>query len=136
MAADRASEAPVTLASSELAEMSGNERIKLDSKGLFFVADPKQPHSFKDEVGALEQGRAETLSNTAKELSKFFEEGDPKTLAKNLLSFDPREAVKILHSLDDERASALVNALPADRIHDYLEAYRAQTVKNGTQKKP
>jgi len=72
MAADRASEAPVTLASSELAEMSGNERIKLDSKGLFFVADPKQPHSFKDEVGALEQGRAETLSNTAKELSKFF----------------------------------------------------------------
>jgi len=41
-----------------------------------------------------------------------------------------------LHSLDDERASALVNALPADKIHDYLEAYRAKTVKNGAKKKP
>jgi len=72
MATDRAPDAPVTLATSDLTEMSGNERIKLESKGLYLVADTKQPHSFKDEVGALEQGSAETLSNTAKELSKFF----------------------------------------------------------------
>jgi flagellar motility protein MotE (MotC chaperone) len=71
-----------------------------------------------------------------KELSKFFEEGEPDTLAKNLLKFDPKEAVKILRSLDDERASAIVNALPTDKYHDYLEAYRAQTAKDGAKKKP
>jgi sulfite reductase (ferredoxin) len=62
----------VTLASSELAAMSGNERIKLESKGLFFVADPKGSHTFRDEVEALERGSAPTLTNTGKELSKFF----------------------------------------------------------------
>jgi flagellar motility protein MotE (MotC chaperone) len=71
-----------------------------------------------------------------KELSKFFEEGDPADLAKKLLSFDPREAARILRSLDDERASAIVNALPAEHYHDYLEAYRAQTAKDGGTKKP
>ena len=72
MTTDRAPDAPVTLASSQLEEMSGNERIKRESKGLFFVADAKSPHGFRDEVAALERGEAETLSNTAKELSKFF----------------------------------------------------------------
>jgi sulfite reductase (ferredoxin) len=52
--------------------MSANERIKRESKGLFVVADGKGPHTFRDEVEALEQGEAPTLSNTAKELSKFF----------------------------------------------------------------
>ena len=89
-----------------------------------------------DEITRDSEARNARDAASWKELSKFFEEGDPKDLAKNLLSFDPREAVKILHSLDDERASALVNALPADKIHDYLEAYRAQTVKNGAKKKP
>ena len=89
-----------------------------------------------DEVTRDSEARNARDAASWKELSKFFEEGEPKDLAKNLLSFEPREAVKILHSLDDERASALVNALPADKIHDYLEAYRAQTVKNGAQKKP
>jgi len=87
-----------------------------------------------DEVTRDSEARNARDAASWKELSKFFEEGDPKDLAKNLLSFDPREAVKILHSLDDERASALVNALPADKIHAYLEAYRAQTVKNGAKK--
>ena len=71
MAADRSPDAPVTLASSLLEEMSGNERIKRESKGLFFVADGKGK-SFRDEVEALERGEAKTLTNTAKELSKFF----------------------------------------------------------------
>src|SRR5262245_26767601 len=52
--------------------MSANERIKRESKGLFVVADGKETHGFRDELVALEQGDAPTLSNTAKELSKFF----------------------------------------------------------------
>lgn len=71
-----------------------------------------------------------------KAIAKFFEEGDPTDLAKKLLSYEPREAVKILRSLDDERASAIVNALPADKYHDYLEAYRAQTSKDGAKQQP
>lgn len=62
----------VTLVDSELSEMHKNERIKVESRGLFQVADPKEPHSFRDEVEALERGDAATISNTAKELSKFF----------------------------------------------------------------
>ena len=89
-----------------------------------------------DEITRDSEARNARDAASWKELSKFFEEGDPKQLAKNLLSFEPREAVKILQSLDDERASELVNALPTDKIHDYLEAYRAQTVKNGAKKKP
>ena len=57
-----------------------------------------------DEVTRDSEARNARDAASWKELSKFFEEGDPKDLAKNLLSFDPREAVKILHSLDDERA--------------------------------
>jgi sulfite reductase (ferredoxin) len=72
LATERSPDAPVTLASSQLEEMSANERIKRESKGLFFVADGKQTHTFRDEVRALEQGSAPTLSGTAKELSKFF----------------------------------------------------------------
>jgi sulfite reductase (ferredoxin) len=71
MAADPSPDAPVTLATSQLEEMSGNERIKRESKGLYFVADGKGK-SFRDEVEELERGEAKTLTNTAKELSKFF----------------------------------------------------------------
>jgi flagellar motility protein MotE (MotC chaperone) len=66
-----------------------------------------------------------------KSISKFFEEGDPAEMAKKLLSYDAKEAARILRSLDDERASAIINALPADKYHDYLEALRALTVKDG-----
>lgn len=63
----------ISLASGELAAMSKNERIKTASKGLFFVAGPKgEVHAFGDEIDALTRGEAETLSNEAKELSKFF----------------------------------------------------------------
>jgi sulfite reductase (ferredoxin) len=63
----------VSLASGELAAMSKNERLKTASRGLFFVAGPKgEVHAFGSEIDALEKGEAETLSNEAKELSKFF----------------------------------------------------------------
>ena len=65
--------AAVSLASGDLAAMSKNERIKTASQGLFFVAGPKgEIHTFGSEIDALTRGEAETLSNEAKELSKFF----------------------------------------------------------------
>jgi sulfite reductase (ferredoxin) len=62
----------VTLAAGEPARMSKNERLKTASQGLFFVAGPKGVHAFGSEIDALTKGEAETLSNEAKELSKFF----------------------------------------------------------------
>jgi sulfite reductase (ferredoxin) len=61
----------VSLATSDVREMSKNERLKAASEGLFWVAG-KQRHSFADEVDAMTRGEAETLSGDAKELSKFF----------------------------------------------------------------
>ncbi|HKJ24988.1 MAG TPA: hypothetical protein VKB65_09220, partial [Myxococcota bacterium] len=61
----------VTLKNSSVEDMSKNERIKLASRGLFFV-DPDGAVTFGDEVAALGDGSQETISNTAKELSKFF----------------------------------------------------------------
>jgi sulfite reductase (ferredoxin) len=73
MAAENPPKAPVTLESSEPGEMSKVERIKAASEGLFFVSGGKEGrHSFAEEVGALSSGDAVTLSNEAKELSKFF----------------------------------------------------------------
>ncbi len=72
MARDVEARPAVTLAESSLSEMSKNERIKVASRGLFYVDDGKSRHSFLDEVEALEKGEAETLGSTAKELSKFF----------------------------------------------------------------
>jgi flagellar motility protein MotE (MotC chaperone) len=89
-----------------------------------------------DEVTRDSEARNARDAASWKELSKFFEDGEPADLAKKLLSFDRREAAKILRSLDDERASAIVNALPADKYHDYLDAYRAETAKDGAKKKP
>ncbi|MCP3983317.1 MAG: NADPH-dependent assimilatory sulfite reductase hemoprotein subunit [bacterium] len=62
----------VTLLTGSLADMSKNERIKVESKGLFHVLDPKEPHSFRDELVEMGSGERETLSGNAKELSKFF----------------------------------------------------------------
>jgi sulfite reductase (NADPH) hemoprotein beta-component len=61
-----------SLKAATLAEMSENERIKLESKGLFFVADGKGTHTFLDEVRKLDSGEEASISGTAKELSKFF----------------------------------------------------------------
>jgi sulfite reductase (ferredoxin) len=69
--ADR-SDAPVTLAASALEAMSGNERIKRESRGLLVVSDGKDRHGFREELDGLERGALPTLSGTAKELSKFF----------------------------------------------------------------
>ena len=63
----------VTLADSDLAEMSKNERIKVASRGLFFAGDGSQtPHAFADEIEALTRGERPTIGTEAKELSKFF----------------------------------------------------------------
>jgi len=61
----------ITLKNSSLDDMSKNERIKVASRGLFFV-DPDGGVTFGDEVAALSDGSEPTLSNTAKEISKFF----------------------------------------------------------------
>jgi sulfite reductase (ferredoxin) len=64
--------APVTLKDGALAEMSKNERIKVESKGLYYVSDGKGGvHGFRDEIEALERGEKPTIGSEAKELSKF-----------------------------------------------------------------
>ncbi len=60
-----------TLKNSDIAQMSKVERLKAESEGLFHVSDPKKPRTFRDEVDALSRGDEPTLSNNAKELSKF-----------------------------------------------------------------
>jgi len=72
MAEDRAQPVPVSLRSGDLAAMSKNERLKVESEGLYWVATPGDRHGFGDEVQALERGERETLSGEAKEISKFF----------------------------------------------------------------
>jgi len=62
----------ITLKSAGLGEMSKNERIKLESQGLFYVADPKEPHTFLDEIQALSREERTRIGGVAKELSKFF----------------------------------------------------------------
>jgi sulfite reductase (ferredoxin) len=62
----------VSLASARIDAMSKNERIKVESRGLFYVSAKGGVHTFLDELVALERGEAETLSGEAKELSKFF----------------------------------------------------------------
>jgi sulfite reductase (ferredoxin) len=62
----------VTLGSGDLDSMSKNERIKLESQGLFFVSENGTAHSFLDEVEALDRGDRPSISKPAKELSKFF----------------------------------------------------------------
>jgi sulfite reductase (ferredoxin) len=60
----------VTLADSPIEEMSKNERIKVESQGLFFLDGGK--HTFAAELDALSRGEIPTIGNEAKELSKFF----------------------------------------------------------------
>jgi len=62
---------PATLVDSELSEMSKNETLKVESQGLFWVAG-KTKHSFRSEIEDLTAGRAPTLSNEGKEISKHF----------------------------------------------------------------
>ena len=71
MAGAKPTPAPITMKNAELAAMSKNERIKVESKGLFFVSGKGETHTFLDEISALD-GEAKTIGNEAKELSKFF----------------------------------------------------------------
>lgn len=62
----------VTLENASLEEMSKNERIKVESKGLYYVSDGKGGlHTFRDEIDALERAERPTIGGEAKELSKF-----------------------------------------------------------------
>lgn len=71
MAHEPQPEAPINLANSDLSQMSSNERIKVESKGLFYVAERAGRHTFREEIDALSRGEP-TISGNAKELSKFF----------------------------------------------------------------
>ena len=64
-------ESAVTLLNSDLSQMSANERIKVESKGLVYISDKAGTHTFRDEIDAIDRGEP-TISGTAKELSKFF----------------------------------------------------------------
>jgi sulfite reductase (ferredoxin) len=63
---------PITLKTAALPQMSKNERIKVESRGLFYVAEDGRVHPFLDELHELDAASRETISGTAKELSKFF----------------------------------------------------------------
>jgi sulfite reductase (ferredoxin) len=66
-------ESAATLENAPLEELSKNERIKVQSRGLLLVDEGKgETHSFRDELDQLTRGERPTISNTAKELSKFF----------------------------------------------------------------
>ncbi|HTO55001.1 MAG TPA: hypothetical protein VMR50_16580 [Myxococcota bacterium] len=71
MPEDTPPDEPITLATSELSEMSKNETLKIESQGLFWVAG-KTKHSFRSEIEDLTAGRAPTLTNEGKEISKHF----------------------------------------------------------------
>ncbi len=72
MARERPDAPTVTLKSAEVGRMSANERIKTGSQGLFYVSAKGEVHTFIDEIEALDRGETPTISNPAKELSKFF----------------------------------------------------------------
>ena len=60
----------VTLADSPIEEMSKNERIKVASQGLFFLAGGQG--TFAAQLDQVTRGELVELDNEAKELSKFF----------------------------------------------------------------
>jgi sulfite reductase (ferredoxin) len=72
MPADETTARAVTLKSADVSRMSKNERLKLESDGLFYVSAEGRVHTFLDELETLGRGERATLSNEAKELSKFF----------------------------------------------------------------
>ena len=62
---------PCVVESRELQIETADLKLKLESEGLFWVAG-KQKHSFRSEIEDMNAGRAPTLSNEAKEISKHF----------------------------------------------------------------
>jgi sulfite reductase (ferredoxin) len=69
--AESQSAQPTTLATADVSQMSKVERLKVESEGLFFVAG-REKHPFAAELDALTRGEAQTISNDAKEISKYF----------------------------------------------------------------
>ncbi|MBW2577213.1 MAG: NADPH-dependent assimilatory sulfite reductase hemoprotein subunit [Deltaproteobacteria bacterium] len=73
MASEKPAPPVVNLADGDVARMSKNERIKNASEGLFYVQPAKgERHTFADEIAALDRGESQTISDEAKEISKFF----------------------------------------------------------------
>ena len=62
----------VSLANADAAQMSSNERLKLESQGLWFVSASGEVRTFLDEVNELDSSAKVSIGNDAKELSKFF----------------------------------------------------------------
>ncbi|MFQ5513242.1 MAG: NADPH-dependent assimilatory sulfite reductase hemoprotein subunit [Myxococcota bacterium] len=69
--AERPPAEAVTLLNSDVSQMSKVEKLKVESEGLFFVAG-RERQPFAAEIDAMAEGRAQTLSNEAKEISKHF----------------------------------------------------------------
>ena len=61
MSSEKPSPPAVTLKDSDIAKMSKNERIKVESDGLFFLAGKDGTHTFLDEVQAMDRGETETI---------------------------------------------------------------------------
>ena len=72
MTRDQTAAPAVSLKSADIGRMSGNERIKTESQGLFYVSAKGEVHTFLDEIEALNRGETLRISSAAKELSKFF----------------------------------------------------------------
>lgn len=62
----------ITLLGADISEMSGVERLKHASAGLFYVGEGEQRHPFALELDALTSGDAQTISDHAKEIAKHF----------------------------------------------------------------
>ncbi len=62
---------PVTLKTADVSKMSKVEKLKSESAGLFWIAG-KERKSFAQEIDELTREEIPTISNDAKELSKYF----------------------------------------------------------------
>jgi sulfite reductase (ferredoxin) len=62
---------PITLQTSDASRMSKVDRLKAESEGLFYITG-KEKKPFARELDELTEGQIPTISNDAKELSKFF----------------------------------------------------------------
>ena len=72
MAGAKPTPAPVTLKTADVSAMSKNERIKVESKGLFYVSAKRRGAHLPRRDHRPRRGEAKTIGNEAKELSKFF----------------------------------------------------------------
>lgn len=136
---------PAPFSSDELARLQADLRARVSAVDARLLRIQERERGLDERERALESREAEFdriaagpggLSRSSpapsaaaleswKELGRFFEDGDPKVLARRLAVFSPAEAAVILRGLDDARAIEIVNALPPAEYKATLEAYRA-----------